>query len=160
MGTVASNVSRATSKNRKREEKKRARGRKGTVYEEEYLVNSVRRLIERVESTKGEVERLVFGLVRRNMPERARAIEELMGEVVEGCKLAIAEVWGQQHQTEGNESGQQDGAGVYGEEGAEGYGYRATGGDAVLQDSLEATRAKQTPPIVGAFSRLALLGGR
>lgn len=152
VGTVASNVSRATSKNRKREEKKRARGRKGTVYEEEYLVNSVRRLVERVEGTKGEVERLVFGLVRRGMPERARAIEELMGEVVEGCRVAVREVWGEEAEVNVAEPG--------GLEGEEGDGYRATGGDAVLQDSLEATRAKQTPPVVGGFARLALLGGR
>ncbi|KAJ4307173.1 putative elongator complex protein 1 [Collariella sp. IMI 366227] len=83
VGTVGSNVSRATSKNRKREEKKRARGRKGTVYEEEYLVNSVRRLVERVVAAKAEVERLVFGLARRGMQERARAVEELMSAVVE-----------------------------------------------------------------------------
>ncbi|KAM7208473.1 IKI3 family domain containing protein [Naviculisporaceae sp. PSN 640] len=154
VGTVGSNVSRATSKNRKREEKKRARGRKGTVYEEEYLVNSVRRLVERVEATKGEVERLVFGLVRRGMPERARAIEELMESVVEGCRVAVGEVWGEQNvggQDEGREGEEQ---------GGDGYGYRATGGDGVLQDSLVATRAKQTPPVMGGFGRLALLGGR
>ncbi|KAK4214482.1 IKI3 family-domain-containing protein [Rhypophila decipiens] len=150
VGTVASNVSRATSKNRKREEKKRARGRKGTVYEEEYLVNSVRRLVERVESTKGEVERLVFGLVRRGMAERARAIEELMGEVVEGCRTAVGVVWEQDKQQQ-----------VEGEQGREdGEGYRATGGDGVLQESLEAMGAKTAPPVVGGFARLALLGGR
>ncbi|CCC07246.1 unnamed protein product [Sordaria macrospora k-hell] len=100
-GTVASNVSRATSKNRKREEKKRARGRKGTVYEEEYLVNSVRRLVERVEgSARQEVERLVCALVRRGMSERARAVEGLMGEVVEGCERAVGEVWPQQQNGE------------------------------------------------------------
>ncbi len=37
-GTVASNVSRKTSKTKRREERKRARGKKGSVYEEEYLV--------------------------------------------------------------------------------------------------------------------------
>lgn len=67
VGIVGFNVLRVISKNRRREEKKRVRGRKGMVYEEEYLVNSVRRLVERVEGMKGEVERLVFGLVRRDM---------------------------------------------------------------------------------------------
>ncbi|KAG7142105.1 Elongator complex protein 1 like [Verticillium longisporum] len=93
VGTVGTGVSRATSKNRRREEKKRARGRKGTVYEEEYLVASVRRLVERIESVKAEVTALVFALVRRDMGERARAIEALMGEVVEGCRVAVAEVF-------------------------------------------------------------------
>ena len=45
-GTLATNASRQTSKNRRREERKRARGKKGTVYEEEYLTNSLERLIE------------------------------------------------------------------------------------------------------------------
>jgi elongator complex protein 1 len=155
VGTVGSNVSRATSKNRKREEKKRARGRKGTVYEEEYLVNSVRRLVERVEGAKAEVERLVFGLVRRGMAERARAVEELMATVVEGCRKAVGEVWGEARLQEGG------GEGVGEEEATRdpaAEGYRPGGGDGVLYDSLEAMRARQTPPVVGAFERLALLG--
>ncbi|KAK4034196.1 IKI3 family-domain-containing protein [Parachaetomium inaequale] len=152
VGTVGSNVSRATSKNRKREEKKRARGRKGTVYEEEYLVNSVRRLVERVDAAKAEVERLVFGLVRRDMAERARAVEELMGQVLEGCRVAVREVWPAQSQGvegAGEEEATRDPA-------AEGY--RPGGGDGVLFDSLEAMRARQTPPVVGGFERLSLLG--
>jgi elongator complex protein 1 len=147
VGTVGSNVSRATSKNRRREEKKRARGRKGTVYEEEYLVNSVRRLVERVEATKPEVERLVFGLVRRGMQERARAVEELMGVVVEGCRVAVGEVWPAE-EGEGQEMTRDP----------EAEGYRPGGGDGVLYDSLEAMRARQTPPVVGGFERLSLLG--
>lgn len=148
VGTVGSNVSRATSKNRKREEKKRARGRKGTVYEEEYLVNSVRRLVERVEGGKGEVERLVFGLVRRDMAERARTIEELAAQVVEGCKVAVREVWGVSVVPEGE--------GVEGD--GDGEGYRATGSEGVLQESLEAMRAKQVAPVVKELQRLELLG--
>jgi elongator complex protein 1 len=148
VGTLGSNVSRATSKNRKREEKKRARGRKGTVYEEEYLVNSVRRLVERVEGTREEVERLVFGLVRRGMAERARAVEGLVVEVVEGCKGAVETVWAG--------VGQQVGGGE--EEDGRVDGYRATGGTAVLLESLEGVGVKKEPPTVGSFERLSLLG--
>ncbi|KAK3683638.1 IKI3 family-domain-containing protein [Podospora appendiculata] len=152
VGTLGSNVSHATSKNRKREEKKRARGRKGTVYEEEYLVNSVRRLVERVESTQGEVERLVFGLVRRNMAERARAIDDLMEQVVEGCKVAVGEVWGKRDEGEGVAAGGlvEDERDVY----------KAGGGEGVFQESLEAARQKQEPPVVGTFKRLSLLGDK
>lgn len=150
VGTVGSNVSRATSKNRRREEKKRARGRKGTVYEEEYLVNSIRRLVERVESAKVEVERLVFGLARRDMPERARTVEDLTGQVLEGCKLAVKEVWPPQEEENVESHG--------GDPDAEGY--RPGGGDGVLYDSLEAMRAKQTPPTVGGLEKLVVLGGR
>lgn len=153
IGTVGSNVSRATSKNRKREEKKRARGRKGTVYEEEYLVNSVRRLVERVQGTKDELERLVFDLTRRRMAERARAVEALAAEVVEACKAAVKEVWPSPEGEEGGVNG-----GVAGESEGAVYGYRPTGGDAVLHDSLLARNVRQEPPIVTSFSRLSMLG--
>ncbi|KAK0704943.1 IKI3 family-domain-containing protein [Lasiosphaeris hirsuta] len=157
VGTVGSNVSRATSKNRKREEKKRARGRKGTVYEEEYLVNSVRRLVERVESTEGEVERLVFGLARRGMAERARTIEELMDVVVEGCRVAVKEVWGEQAGEQGKSG---DPGAVDGEAPMDSEGYRAIGSEGVFRESLEAMKAKQVAPVVRAFARLELLGGK
>ncbi|KAJ9141969.1 Elongator complex protein 1 [Pleurostoma richardsiae] len=147
VGTVGTGVSRATSKNRRREEKKRARGRKGTVYEEEYLVNSVRRLVERVEATKGEVERLVAGLVRRGMAERARAVEALMEEVVEACRAAVAEVF---------TAAEPEKASPQGAEGKEAW--RPVGADAVMQQSLEAMASRQAPPVVTAFSRLSLLG--
>lgn len=156
-GTVASNVSRATSKNRKREEKKRARGRKGTVYEEEYLVNSVRRLVERVEgSARQEVERLVAALVRRGMAGRARAIEGSMKDVVEGCERAVKEVWSQAQ----NQGQQQQEGGEAGGENWEGADWRPTGGDAVLADSIEAMRRGVGKPVVKRFERLSLLGGR
>lgn len=151
VGTVGSNVSRATSKNRRREEKKRARGRKGTVYEAEYLVNSVRRLVERVESAKGEVERLVFGLMRRGMAERARAVETLAEEVVEACQAAVKEVFGDRA---GMEQIQGSSGPVDGLENE----YRPTGADGVLQASVDAANAVQVAPVITAFSRLSLLG--
>lgn len=156
VGTLGSNVSRATSKNRKREEKKRARGRKGTVYEAEYLVNSVRRLVERVDAARGEVERLVFGLMRRGMAERARAVEALMDEVVEACRTAVKDVFGE---TAG------EGHGAEPTQLAEGSvsttleeAYRPSGPDAVLHASLEAANAQQVAPVIAAFSKLTLLG--
>ncbi|KAF9877790.1 hypothetical protein CkaCkLH20_04925 [Colletotrichum karsti] len=149
VGTVGTGVSRATSKNRKREEKKRARGRKGTVYEEEYLVNSVRRLVERVEGgAKDEVGRLVFALVRRGMTERARAVEALMAEVVEGCKAAVREVFNVKEETEAGEA----------VVGADGEMWIPSGADAVLQEHLDARAKKLEPPVLGAFQKLTLLG--
>lgn len=140
VGTVGTGVSRATSKNRKREEKKRARGRKGTVYEEEYLVNSVRRLIERVEATKPDVERLVFALVRRGMPERARAAEALMAEVAEACSKAVKEVFPVEEKVQ------------------EEQGWKATGGEAVLQDFVQSQGKKLEAPVVTGMQKLTLLG--
>ena len=152
IGTAGTGVSRATSKNRRREEKKRARGRKGTVYEEEYLVNSTRRLVERVVATREEVERLVFALVRRGMAERARNAEALMHDVVEACEVAVAEVFPNsksQQQKQLQEQGQGEGAEM---------AWKASGGDAVLMEWM-GERGKMTePPIVTKMSKLALLG--
>ncbi|KAJ6135871.1 hypothetical protein N7512_001031 [Penicillium capsulatum] len=74
-----------TSRTRRREERKRARGKKGTVYEEEYLVNSIRRLMERVNSTVAEAEALVDALLRRGMRERGAAVERALEEVLKLC---------------------------------------------------------------------------
>ncbi|OAA67232.1 IKI3 family protein [Niveomyces insectorum RCEF 264] len=137
--------SRTTQQHRnrsKREEKKRARGRKGTVYEQEYLVNSVRRLVERVERARPEVHRLVAGLARRNMAERARAIEGLMAELIEACQAAIDEVW--QPDTVAGPVGMPSGA------------------VASVNDNQEVSGMEQVPaeapPVIAAFERLSLLG--
>ncbi|KAK1143080.1 putative elongator complex protein 1 [Aspergillus melleus] len=92
--TGKTSSSRQSSRNRRREERKRAKGKKGTVYEEEYLVNSVRRLIERVNTTIPEVETLVDALLRRNMRERAAAVEKTMQEVVKLCVESREEIVG------------------------------------------------------------------
>lgn len=92
-GTVASNMSRRTSKTKRREERKRARGKKGSVYEEEYLVASVGRLIERVNGTHEEVGRLVSGLRRRGLREQALKVDEIMKAIQTGCEDARRRVW-------------------------------------------------------------------
>ncbi len=92
-GSMNTHTSRRTSKNRRREERKRARGKKGSIYEEEYLVNSIRRLIERVNSVRDEVRRLREGLLRRRMWARAVAVERAMQEVVDLCQGCVEEVF-------------------------------------------------------------------
>ena len=150
-GTLASNATRKTSKNRRREERKRARGKKGSVYEEEYIVNSIGRLIERTNSVSEEVARLVEGLMRRAMRERAVAVENAMIEVVELCKACIPEVFQVKPTLPSNpEAGE-----VNGEDEA---GRPTAGGQAVFYDAMEANQAKREPPVIKAFSRLSLLG--
>ncbi|EKD16630.1 IKI3 family protein [Drepanopeziza brunnea f. sp. 'multigermtubi' MB_m1] len=146
IGTAGTGVSRATSKNRRREERKRARGKKGSVYEEEYLVASVGRLIERVESVRGDVGRLVTGLVRRGMWERARAVESALADVVGMCQACVPEVFG---------------IGVPAVEmlpAVDENVYRPVGGDAVLAESLDAAGKRKEAPDIKAFERLSLLG--
>lgn len=144
-GTVGTNATRWTSKNRRREERKRARGKKGSVYEEEYLVNSVGRLIDRINNVNEEVERLVVGLMRRGMRERAGAVEDAIVEVVELCKGCLDEVFksgidkvAEQKETEEEKS-------------------RPKGGEGVLWDSIGGDKQREAPAVKN-FDRLSLLG--
>lgn len=144
-GTIGTSATRRTSKNRRKEERKRARGKKGSVYEEEYLVNSVGRLIERVNGVNGQVERLVGGLMRRGMRERAGAVEDAMVEVVGLCRGCVGEVFG---------DGVKDVVVGRGETVEE---HRPKGGEGVLWDTLEGDRRREVPSVKG-FDRLSLLG--
>lgn len=158
-GTVATGASRRTSKKARLEERKRARGKKGSVYEEEYLVNSVGRLVERANGLGEEVGRLVMGLVRRGMRERAIAVERSMSEVVQACRDAVEEVFGDE--SEGKDAVERKGAeaGKYGLGMGGGGGERPPGGDGVLWDALAQSRVKREKPVVKGFERVAVLGG-
>ncbi|KIW05416.1 uncharacterized protein PV09_03927 [Verruconis gallopava] len=138
-GTLNTQTTRKTSKNRRREERKRARGKKGSVYEAEYLVNSIGRLIERVNGTGEEVARLVEGLVRRGMREQAVAVEKAMVDVVAMCEAVVPEVWEIKQKTAEEEDREPKGA------------------DAVFLDMIEGG-GKREPPMVKSFARLSLIG--
>ncbi|KAL1584602.1 hypothetical protein WHR41_06996 [Cladosporium halotolerans] len=144
-GTLATNATRKTSKNRRREERKRAKGKKGTVYEEEYLVNSIARLIERLNSTSEDVSSLLEGLMRRAMRERAVAVEAAMSDVVEACKACMAEVFAAP--SEASKPAVPEGEG----------GYRPWGGQGVHWEALSAAGKKTEAPVLKVFERLSLL---
>lgn len=144
--TLNTQTTRRTSKNRRREERKRARGKKGSVYEEEYLVNSIGRLVERVNAVSDEVRRLVEGLMRRGMRERAAAVERAMGDVVAACEACVTEVFQVDEQKREEKIS---------EDGDEG---RPGGADGVLWDAVEAGGRPREAPVVKAFERLSLLG--
>lgn len=150
--------SRHTSKTRRREERKRARGKKGTVYEEEYLVNSVRRLIERVNSTVPEVETLVDALLRRGMRERAVAIEKAMQEVLKMCAQSREEVFGALEQNE-SEKNAAEGLDKEDVDGAEEL--RPRGGQRVFAESVRSVLGTSIPgrevPPVKEMKKSALL---
>ena len=145
-GTVGTNATRKTSRNRKREERKRARGKKGSVYEEEYLVNSVGRLFDRVNSVGDDLGRLVTGLMRRGMRERAMAVQGVMLEVIELCKGCVAEVF-EVEQVAGQKE----------EESVDHKMERPNGGDGVLWDSMEMSQTRREAPLIKEFEKLSLL---
>ncbi|KAK5127536.1 hypothetical protein LTR85_006875 [Meristemomyces frigidus] len=147
-GTLATNATRKTSKNRRREERKRARGKKGTVYEEEYLVNSISRLIERLNSVTEDLARLVESLMRRAMRERAVAVEAAAQDVLEACKGCLDEVFIT------TEHGDSQSAEQYRDGDAQG---RMAGGQGVLYEALAASGHMPVAPVLKAFERLSLL---
>ncbi|KAF1830666.1 IkappaB kinase complex, IKAP component [Decorospora gaudefroyi] len=147
-GTVNTTATRKTSKNKRREERKRARGKKGTVYEEEYLTNSVERLIERINGMQEEIQRLVEGLLGRGMRERAQAVSRAVQEVVALCRAFVAEMY--MDAAAGGEGPDRIGVGV--------TELRPMGGDATLWDSLMEVGKKRERPVVKGFESLSLLG--
>lgn len=118
-----------TSRTRRREERKRARGKKGTVYEEEYLVNSIRRLILRVNSAVPEGEALVDALLRRSMRERGAAIEKALEEVLKLCAACRDDVF---------EIPPTDAAKTEEEEDADEPSIQLSSGSRVLEESMAA----------------------
>lgn len=140
-GTLASNATRKTSRNKRREERKRARGKKGSVYEEEYLVNSIGRLVERVNELNDETVRLVEGLMRRGMRERAVAVENSLVEVLDACKGCLEEVF--QKEASAPAVVAVDSTGVGGEAGGE---------------EVEGAPQMREAPVIKAFARLSLIG--
>lgn len=91
-GTAKTGASRRTSKNKKREERKKAKGRKGTIYEEEYLIRSVGRLLERLDQTQPDALRLIDGLIRRQMKEKAYQIQKNWCELIDFISENIDEI--------------------------------------------------------------------
>lgn len=144
-GTLNTQTTKRTSRGKRREERKRARGKKGSVYEEEYLINSVGRLIERLNSVNDEVARLIEGLMKRRMREQASAVENAMLEVIGMCQAVVGEVFGEPDTFPNLATANGDERGP-------------RGGDAVLQDSMEAISKPKVAPVIQAFNRLSLVG--
>ncbi|CDR38690.1 CYFA0S02e04588g1_1 [Cyberlindnera fabianii] len=92
-GTAKTGATRKTHKNKRREERKKARGKKGTIYEEEYLVQSVGRMIDRLEQTKPEALNLIEGLLRRGKREQAYQIQKNFVDLVSELKENIVEIY-------------------------------------------------------------------
>ncbi|KAG0165594.1 hypothetical protein DFQ28_008559 [Apophysomyces sp. BC1034] len=88
VSTVSSKSSRNTSKRRKREDRKRARGKKGTVFEEEYLVSSLKRLFERVSNMQNDLGNILRALAPFGYVEEARAIQERFEKLLKDFELA------------------------------------------------------------------------
>ena len=89
----ASRATRVSSKNRRREERKRARGKKGTIYEEEYLVSSIGRLVQRVEDVREDISRLINVLMMINKRSEAGIVQKSIRALIKEIRACLPEVF-------------------------------------------------------------------
>ncbi|KAJ1724334.1 putative elongator complex protein 1 [Coemansia erecta] len=89
-GTVTNASSRMTgstarriSKNKRKEERRKVRGKKGSIYEESYLVDSISKLVDRVRVNQGAVREINLVLVRFGKLQMAAALQSSFETVVQ-----------------------------------------------------------------------------
>ncbi|CAB4380600.1 unnamed protein product [Rhizophagus irregularis] len=91
--SIQSTRSGKSAKSRRRAERKKARGKKGSIYEEEYLYDSLRRLIERFNSTKVEIANLLSCLVTLGYLKNAQQIQSVFENLEEKIKNNIDKIF-------------------------------------------------------------------
>ncbi|KAJ3242809.1 hypothetical protein HDU78_001127 [Chytriomyces hyalinus] len=64
-----------TAKSRRRQDRKRATGKEGTFYEEEFLVNSLFKAVEKSNALRGSIHRLVTALMYHGYISEARNLQ-------------------------------------------------------------------------------------
>ncbi|KAF8963616.1 IKI3 family-domain-containing protein [Flammula alnicola] len=93
--TTASRSSRRTSRSKRKMERKVGSGRKGTVDEEEYLLRSVGKLVDKFVFAQGETRSLLPHLFQFTEHHRAQGLElqRDVGEFESELKAALDEIW-------------------------------------------------------------------
>lgn len=81
-GTAATNATRRTLKNQRRQDRKKARGKKGSVYEEDYLIASTTRLVNRLKESRADLQSLVIALTRCQLVFYATKLSDEYTKVV------------------------------------------------------------------------------
>ncbi|PPQ93843.1 hypothetical protein CVT25_013552 [Psilocybe cyanescens] len=93
--TATSRSSRRTSRSKRKMERKVGSGRKGTVDEEEYLLRSISKLVERFLTTQGETRSLLPHLLRftDDHREEGMQLQREVGDFELELKAALEEIW-------------------------------------------------------------------
>lgn len=79
--SASSTSSGKTAKSRRKQERSRLRGKKGSIYEEEYLVNSIKKLIDRFHSLSGDIKDLMKFLITQEQFNVANRLQTLLIEL-------------------------------------------------------------------------------
>ncbi|CAG8837882.1 14099_t:CDS:2, partial [Racocetra persica] len=91
--SIHSTRSGKSAKSRRRQERKKARGKKGSIYEEGYILDSLKRLIERFNTTQADILNLLNCLVRLGYTKRAQQIQVLFSDLEERIKNDLDEIF-------------------------------------------------------------------
>ncbi|GBB99437.1 hypothetical protein RclHR1_03520017 [Rhizophagus clarus] len=91
--SIQSTKSGKSAKSRRRTERKKARGKKGSIYEEEYLYDSLRRLIERFNDAKVEIANLLSCLTTLRYLKNAQQIQNVFENLEEKIKNNIDKIF-------------------------------------------------------------------
>ncbi|KAG0331419.1 hypothetical protein BG004_001669 [Podila humilis] len=82
-----------TAKLKKRNDKKRLAGKKGSIFEEEYLINSLRKLILRVDAAKPDVHALLKVLASSMSLERAVVLQQEFSQLLQGIDGQVSVIF-------------------------------------------------------------------
>ncbi|KAJ2448677.1 putative elongator complex protein 1 [Coemansia sp. RSA 2336] len=80
---MTGSTARRISKNKRKAERRRVRGKKGSIYEESYLVDSLSKLIDRVRVHQSAVREINLMLMQFGKSQVASKLQALFGELVE-----------------------------------------------------------------------------
>ncbi|KAJ2850769.1 putative elongator complex protein 1 [Coemansia brasiliensis] len=79
---MTGSTARRISKNKRKAERRRVRGKKGSIYEESYLVDSLSKLIDRVRVHQTAVRQINLMLMQFGKSQAASKLQVLFGELV------------------------------------------------------------------------------
>ncbi|KAG2050912.1 pol II transcription elongation factor [Suillus hirtellus] len=93
--SATSKASKRSSKTKRKMERKLGSGRKGTVDEEEYILKSVAKLVERCATTQGEIKKLLPHLLQLSQAHREEGVALQIEFDHLQCELrtAIEDIW-------------------------------------------------------------------
>ncbi|KAJ2756113.1 putative elongator complex protein 1 [Coemansia sp. BCRC 34490] len=79
---MTGSTARRISKNKRKEERKRVRGKKGSIYEESYLVDSISKLVDRVRAAQAHVREMSLALLHFGLAPQAHKLQLLFASLV------------------------------------------------------------------------------
>ncbi|KAG1738258.1 pol II transcription elongation factor [Suillus lakei] len=93
--SATSKASKRSSKTKRKMERKLGSGRKGTVDEEEYILKSVTKLVERCATTRGEIKKLLPHLLQLSQIHREEgvALQVEFDRLQSELREAIEDIW-------------------------------------------------------------------